>query len=111
MNTHTQFIYITNQIGFNTIQPTRFQYTKEDWLHLLGASEAAGRPAGNGRINQRSTADLTPAHWLSLLSGSPQTGGSYANGRNGNETGLATAWEPVVFLTPEYWLRLLGGSL
>jgi hypothetical protein len=110
MNTHTQFIYITDQLGFYTVQPTGFQSSKEKWLRLLGASEAAGRPTDNSQVNQPSTADLTPAHWLSLLSGSPQTGEPHTSGRNGNETGPATAWEPVVFLTPEYWLHLLGGS-
>ena len=112
MNTHTKFIYTTNQIGFNTVQPIASRYSKEEWLRLLGASEAAARPAGNGWINQPSTAHLTPAHWLGLLSGSPQTGAVYTNGRNGNGngngTGPASTWEPVVFLTPEYWLNLLG---
>jgi hypothetical protein len=110
MNTHPQFIYVHDQIEFNTVQPGGFRYSKEDWLRLLGATEAASRPADNGRIDQPSTADLTPAHWLGLLSGSPQAGGSYTNGRHGNGTGPAAAWEPVVFLTPEYWLYLLGGA-
>lgn len=110
MNTQTQFIYITDQIGFNTVQPTRSRYTKEDWLRLLGASETVGRPTNDGRTNQPSTADLSPAHWLALLSGAPKTGESYPNGRGGNGTAPESAWEPVVFLTPEYWLHLLGGS-
>lgn len=110
MNTHTQFTYVPDQIEFNTIQPTNSRYSKEDWLRLLGASEAAARLVDNGQINQPSTVHLTPAHWLSLLSGSLQTGAASTNGRNRNETGPVTAWEPVVFFTPEYWLHLLGGS-
>jgi hypothetical protein len=110
MDTHTQFIYITNQTGFYTVQPTDSRYSKEDWLRLLGASEAAARPADNGQINQPSTAHLTPAHWLGLLSGAPQTDAAYPNGRNGNGIAPATTWEPVIFFTPEYWLKLLGGA-